>query len=74
MTAPRVGFVTCVHPIYNLPAVHQQRDEAVSGLRNAGCDVLAPEIARDPQDIPSIIATLRNGDYRPAAVLFLHVG
>lgn len=62
MTAPRVGFVTCVHPIYNLPAVHQQRDQAVSGLRNAGCDVLAPEIARDPQDIPSIIATLRNGD------------
>jgi L-fucose isomerase-like protein len=62
VTAPRVGFITCVHPIYNLPLVLQQRDQAVSGLRNAGCDVLEPEIARDPRDIPGIIATLRNGD------------
>ena len=56
---PKIGFVTCVHPIYNLPAVTQHRDEAVAALRQAGCDVVATEIARDSRDARSIAGILQ---------------
>jgi L-fucose isomerase-like protein len=59
---PRIGFVTCVHPIYNLPSVVQHRDDAISGLTAAGCEVAAPAIARNPQDIPKIIDELKKAD------------
>jgi L-fucose isomerase-like protein len=62
LTAPCVGFITCVHPIYNLPSVVQHRDHAISGLRAAGCDVIAPGIARDPQDVPQIVDALKKGN------------
>jgi len=61
-TAPRIGFVTCVHPIYDLPSALQHRDSAISGLREAGCDVIAPAMARDPQDIPAIVDKLRSAE------------
>src|SRR5581483_7858785 len=46
LSIAKIGFVTCVHPIYNLPSVTQHRDAAVDGLRGAGCEVIAPAIAR----------------------------
>ena len=59
---PRIGFVTCLHPIYDLPSARQHRDSALSGLRSAGCDVIAPEIARDPRDIPVIVKELQGAE------------
>jgi L-fucose isomerase-like protein len=56
---PKVGLVTCVHPIYNLPSVTKHRDDAIAGLRAAGCEVAAPEIARDSRDVPGIAQMLR---------------
>jgi L-fucose isomerase-like protein len=55
---PKVGLVTCVHPIYNLPSVTRHRDEAIAGLRAAGCEVVAADIARDSRDVPSIARML----------------
>jgi L-fucose isomerase-like protein len=59
---PRVGFVTCVHPIYSLPSVMRLRDEAVSSLQAAGCEVISPVIARKPEDAREIAAQLKMGD------------
>jgi L-fucose isomerase-like protein len=55
---PRVGLVTCVHPIYNLPSVVGHRDAAIAGLQAAGCYVAAPEIARDSRDVRAIARLL----------------
>jgi len=60
--AARIGFVTCVHPIYNLPSVTQHRDQAISGLRSAGCEVISPGIAQDARDLPEIVAELKRGN------------
>jgi len=62
LKAPKIGFITCVHPIYSLPAVIQHRDNAVAGLRAAGCEVVIPESARDSRDVPEIVATLKRED------------
>jgi L-fucose isomerase-like protein len=62
MAPPRIGFVTCIHPAYNLPSVLEHQDAAISGLRNAGCDVLVPEIAQNPEDGTKIIDELKAGD------------
>jgi L-fucose isomerase-like protein len=59
---PRIGFVTCLHPVYSLPAVVQHRDAAITALREAGCDVVAPPTARDPGDISRIVEELRKAD------------
>ena len=60
MNAPKIGLVTCVHPIYDLPAVTKHRDDAVSGLTAAGCEVVSPPIARDSRDVDDIAALLRS--------------
>jgi L-fucose isomerase-like protein len=57
--SPVVGFVTCVHPIYALPSVLQHRDSAISGLQAAGCGVIDAGLARNSQDTPGIIETLK---------------
>jgi L-fucose isomerase-like protein len=59
---PHIGFVTCVHPIYQLPSVVQHRDAAISAFMAAGCEVTVPAIARNPQDIPQIINALKKTD------------
>ena len=59
---PRIGFVSCLHPIYNLPSARQHCDSAISGLRSAGCDVKAPEIVRDPRDVPVIVEELKRAE------------
>jgi L-fucose isomerase-like protein len=59
---PKIGFITCVHPIYNLPSVVGLRDSAVSALRNEGCHVIVPETARQSGDVPDIVSLLKAGD------------
>jgi L-fucose isomerase-like protein len=58
MAHPRIGFVTCVHPSFDLPSVFEHQLAAMSGLRNAGCEVLVPGIARNPKDSSKIIDEL----------------
>jgi len=41
MNRPIVGFVTCVHPLYELPAVAEARQRATGELRRSGCEVIA---------------------------------
>ena len=62
MNRPKIGFITCVHPIYKLPAVISHRDAAVAGIEAAGCDVVVPESARDSRDVPEIVATLKRAE------------
>jgi L-fucose isomerase-like protein len=59
---PRIGFVTCVHPIYSLPSVMRLRDAAVSLLQAAGCEVISPAVARKPQEAAEVAAELKKGD------------
>lgn len=44
MNRLRIGFVTCVHPFYDLPAIAERRQDAVDGLRKSGCEVVATEV------------------------------
>jgi L-fucose isomerase-like protein len=62
MAHPHIGFVTCVHPSFDLPSVLEHQDAAISGLRNAGCEVLVPGIARNPKDSSKIIDELIASD------------
>jgi L-fucose isomerase-like protein len=62
MAHPRIGFVTCVHPTFDLPSAPEHRDAAIFGLRNAGCEVLVPGIARNLKDSSKIINELIAGD------------
>lgn len=55
----RIGFVTCVHPIYDLPPVARQRQEAIEELRRSGCEVIAAETPRTVPDAVEIAARLR---------------
>ncbi len=59
MNPPKIGLVTCVHPYYDLPAVTRHRDAALAGLREAGCEIVAPRIPRDPQDAVEIAGGLK---------------
>jgi L-fucose isomerase-like protein len=62
MARPRIGFVTCVHPSFAIPAAFKYQDAAISGLRNAGCDVIAPGTARHSEDSSKIVGELKAGD------------
>src|ERR1022692_2394325 len=58
--ALRIGFVTCVHPIYDLAPVARQRQDAIDELRRAGCEVIAAETPRTAADAVEIAARLRD--------------
>lgn len=62
MDRPRIGFVTCVHPVYDLPEVRQYRERAVAGLREAGCDLLVPAIPRNSLEAIEVAGELRQGE------------
>jgi L-fucose isomerase-like protein len=55
----RIGFITCVHPIYDLPPVARQRQEAMEELRRSGCEVIAAETPRTVPDAVEVAARLR---------------
>ena len=55
----RIGFVTCVHPIYDLPPVARQRQDAIEELRRIGCEVVAADTPRTVPDAVEVAARLR---------------
>lgn len=57
-----IGFVTCVHPFYDVPGVTQRQQGAVDGLCEAGCEVVAARIPRTPQDALGVAAHLRESN------------
>ena len=66
----RIGFVTCVHPLYDLASVVGQRQEAVAELRKSGCEVIAAEIPRSSLDAIEIAASLRKCEIDLAVLFF----
>jgi len=58
MSQPRIGFVTCIHPLYDLPAVAAWRENAIGELRKSGCEVIACAIPRTPADAGEVAAHL----------------
>ncbi len=70
MSNPKVGFVTCVHPFYDLPAVVKHRDAAVAALEAAGCQVVAAPIPRNSLEAMDIAATLRREDVDAVLLFF----
>ncbi|HYW41857.1 MAG TPA: hypothetical protein VE959_03300 [Bryobacteraceae bacterium] len=56
MHRPRIGFVTCVHPLYDLPAVGAWRENAIGELRKSGCEVIACAIPRTPAEAGEVAA------------------
>lgn len=59
MTPPKAGFVTCVHPFYDLPAVTAHRDRAIQSLADAGCQLIQAPVPRSSSDALEIAARLR---------------
>ena len=70
MRSVKVGFVTCVHPFYDLPAVVKHRDAAVEALTQAGCEVVAAPIPRNSLDALEIASLLRKSDVDAVLLFF----
>ena len=66
----KIGFVTCVHPYYDLPAVAARREQAIAELRNAGFEVVATVTPRDPDDAVRTGMQLKDGGV-DAVLLFI---
>lgn len=62
MNAPKIGFVTCVHPYYDLPAVTGHRDAAVAGLEAAGCRVFPARIPQTAEGASEIAGQLKDSE------------
>src|SRR5579872_3642676 len=58
MYRPSIGFVTCVHPLYDLPAVTAWRDNAIIELRKSGAEVVPTAIPRTQADACRIASEL----------------
>jgi L-fucose isomerase-like protein len=59
MIRPKIGLVTCVHPLYDLPAVSARRHDAIEGLRASGCEVIAADVPHSPADAIEAASLLR---------------
>ena len=70
MSHPRVGFVTCVHPFYDLPAVAESRERAIEELRRSGCEVVAAGIPRTSHDAVEAARQFRQADIDLAVLFF----
>lgn len=70
MTPPKVGFVTCIHPLYDLPAVAAWREDAAAALRRAGCEVTLCPIPRTAADARAVAADLVASDADLAVLYF----
>ena len=70
MRSVKVGFVTCVHPFYDLPAVVKHREAAVEALTQAGCEVVAAPIPRNSLDAIDIASLLRKSDVDAVLLFF----
>jgi len=54
MAPLKIGFLTCVHPCYDVPGVAAHRQAAIQGLRSAGCEVVVAEVPRNPADAAEV--------------------
>jgi len=70
MNWPRIAFVTCVHPYYDLPAVTKHRDAAVAGLEAAGCQIVLARIPESAQDAVQIAGQLMNSQVDLVVLFF----
>jgi L-fucose isomerase-like protein len=70
MKRPAIGFFTCVHPFYDLPAVAEARRRAIEGLRECGCEVTAAPLARNSRDAIEAAAEFRRSDIDLAVLFF----
>jgi L-fucose isomerase-like protein len=70
MDRPQIGFVTCVHPRYEVPGVAAMREHATAGLRQSGCDVIEAQIPRTPLDAVEIAAVLKQRGSDLAVLFF----
>lgn len=70
MSPGRIGFVTCVHPVYDLPAVVKHRDQALAELRKAGCEVIVAPIPRSTSDALAIASLLRASEIDATLLFF----
>ena len=66
----KIGFVTCVHPYYDLPAVAARREQAIAELQSAGFEVVAAATPRDPDDAARTGMQLKDGGV-DAVLLFI---
>jgi L-fucose isomerase-like protein len=64
------GFITCVHPFYELPAVIGRRQAAVAALEESGVEVILAEIPRDPQQAVEIATRLKDAAIDVAVLFF----
>lgn len=70
MNRLRIGFVTCVHPFYDVPGVTQRRQAAINGLRGSGCEVVAAEVPRNPADAAGVAANFKESGVDLAVLFF----
>jgi L-fucose isomerase-like protein len=70
MDTTKVGFVTCVHPYYDLPAVVKHRDAAVAELGAAGCRVVETPVPRNSLEALEIARALRSEDVDAVLLFF----
>jgi len=66
----KIGFITCVHPYYDLPAVAARREQAIAELRSAGFEVMATVTPRDPDDAVKIGTQLKDGGVDAVLLFF----
>jgi L-fucose isomerase-like protein len=71
MIRPKIGLVTCVHPLYDLPAVAVKRRDAIEGLAASGCEVVAAEAPRSPADAIAAAAFLRKSGVEMVVLFFV---
>ena len=70
MSRPRIAFITCVHPFYELPAVVAEREHAIGELRQAGCEVMECGIPKTPLDAVDVAAHLRQREIDLVVLFF----
>jgi len=70
MNQPTIGFFTCVHPFYDLPAVVEARERAIGGLRQSRCEVVAARIPQTSHDAIEAAAEFRRRDVDLVVLFF----
>ncbi|HEY2014329.1 MAG TPA: hypothetical protein VGH38_12555 [Bryobacteraceae bacterium] len=70
MNRAKIGFVTCVHPLYDLPAVTAWREHAIGELQKSGVEVIATAIPRTPPDAVEIARQLTGSDVDLVVLFF----
>ena len=70
MNQPKIGFITCVHPFYEIPSVAEKRRRAVNELRQSGCEVIAAGTPRNSHDAIEAARQFKHSEIDLAIVFF----